>query len=99
MKPWEETWEAFDIDRIRAYAHGRVREIARFAFKYTGPKDPDLESPRTAGDRVEENAARTKLAAQAPAMARLLMVMREKAQMFGMLDQTEAVLRDAGVIP
>lgn len=93
MKPHEEEWKA-DGPRVRGPStyDGRPVTLVNFC------PSPDLVT--------DHDLARAKLAAQAPAMARLLLAMSERlwGQIYdagpgSMSGEVSRVLRDAGVIP
>jgi hypothetical protein len=94
MKPWEETWKAVGAD-----------------LEYT-PEDPKLFVGLSADEDADDPVfhARARLAAQAPAMARLLLDLAGKHATCpdcGAFEETAhfdgcrfiVVMRDAGVIP
>jgi hypothetical protein len=94
-KPHEETWryigEATGADRLGSRAWV-VDEADPFRCVYS-------EFGGVTGETREDTHARAKLAAQAPAMARLLLRLVDPSTGHGDLAEVVAILRAAGVLP
>lgn len=69
MKPHEETWEIVDGTGIRSNG----LRVARFKTEIRSPSQAGRLRNTSPGALVEADYARARLAAQAPAMARLLL--------------------------
>lgn len=94
MKPHEETWRVGDVgDEQTIFGPYGGQIVAEFEI------DGDWDDTSPDRDDYAFSARRTRLAAAAPEMARLLLDMRG-AELLpgGMEDRLEAVLRKAGVV-
>lgn len=92
MKTHEETWTE-DPDDSTMIKTGDGAGSADF--------DEPARDNADVEPSIERRQARAKLAAQAPAMARLLLEMHERGSFDGCHDESavDAVLRAAGVLP
>lgn len=98
MKPHEEEWKIVDGTAIRAKGF----RVARFRTQVNSPVQAEKLRKLTSKDVVEADYARARLAAQAPAMARLLLKMvKEQTERddpdYGV--RAMRILSDAGVLP
>lgn len=82
MKPHEEEWAAVDCEIYVAIEDEEPYRMGEFFHQANGTKSPE----------------RARLAAQAPAMARMLKTIWENSGPMGAAG-IERILRDAGVIP
>jgi hypothetical protein len=90
MKPHEEKWT---LDEVKSQFIRFGDEYSYALFKSDAPPGVDHAQLN------EENAARARLAAQAPAMARVLLDFLDGETQSLTATNARQILRDAGVLP